>query len=320
VVILHADGTISRIIANVAAVSFPRKAILHNNTPWVADQFACLSRFDAGNTYEQYILNSPQATASGEMIVYNSVFYATAGAVNDSWNYQYNGDGIFAFKEGNWTNTNRYRFTQIDTLLDYITIAIDKRDETIWAGSYGGGLLHITPGPSFEIFKQNHIGPTVGDPSSYRVSGLVFDAANNLWVSNFGSTEPLRVRKNDGTWKNFNLPFPLFQNALSQLIIDDNEYKWIVAPLGNGLVCFDHGASIDNTGDDRWKKYSAGAGIGNLPTNEVTCIAKDKNGFIWVGTTDGIGVIQCPGQAFDSPVCDAVWPVVPNGNFAGYLF
>jgi hypothetical protein len=39
-----------------------------------------------------------------------------------------------------------------------------------------------------------------------------------------------------------------------------------------------------------------------------------------VGTTDGIGVIQCPGQAFDGQVCDALWPVVPNGNFAGYLF
>jgi hypothetical protein len=26
--------------------------------------------------------------------------------------------------------------------------------KTIWAGSYGGGLLHVKPGPVFEIFKQ----------------------------------------------------------------------------------------------------------------------------------------------------------------------
>lgn len=320
VVMLNADGTLFRTLANTGAVSFPRKAILYNNDPWIADQFASLSHFGSSLSYQQYILNSPQAIASGEMVVYNNTFHATAGSVNDSWNYQYNGDGIYAFKEGNWNNINRYRYNQIDSLLDYVTIAIDKRDETIWAGSYGGGLLHIKPGPVFEIFKQNNLGATVGDPGSYRVAGLAFDAANNLWISNFGSTQQLRVRKNDGSWKNFTVPFPLFENALSQIIIDDNNYKWIVAPLGNGLICYDHGASIDDINDDQWKRYAGGAGSGNLPNNEVLCVAKDKSGFIWVGTTDGIAVIQCPSDVFISQGCEAVLPVVPNGNFAGFLF
>ena len=320
VVILNADGTVYRTLANVGAVSFPRKAILYNNDPWIADQFACLSHFGSSLSYEQYSLNSPQATASGELLVNNHVFYAAAGSVNESWNYQYNGDGIYSFKEGNWNNINRYRYNAIDTLLDYITIAVDKRDETIWAGSYGGGLAHVKPGPAFEIFKQNNLGATVGDPTSYRVAGLAFDADNNLWVSNYGSTQPLRVRKNDGSWKNFSLPFSLFENALSQIIVDDNNFKWIVAPKGNGLVCFDHGTSVDNTNDDRWKKYTGGTGNGNLPNSEVLSIAKDKNGFIWAGTTDGIGVIQCPQDVFLPQGCEAIWPVVPNGNFAGYLF
>lgn len=320
VVILNADGTVSRTLAGVGAISFPRKAILFNNDPWVADQFACLSHFGASLSYEQYVLNSPQAIASGDMLVYNNTFYATAGSVNEAWNYQYNGDGIYSFKEANWNNINRYRYSAIDTLLDYVTIAIDKRDETIWAGSYGGGLLHVKPGPVFEIFKQNNLGATVGDPTSYRVASLAFDEGNNLWVSNFGSGQPLRVRKNDGSWKNFTLPFSLFENALSQIVIDDNNYKWVVAPLGNGLICFDHGASIDNTGDDKWRRLGAGGGNGNLPNNEVLCVAKDKSGFMWVGTADGIGVIQCPEQLFTGSGCDAIWPVVPNGNFAGYLF
>lgn len=320
VVILNADGTVFRTLANTGAVSFPRKAILYNNDPWVADQFASLSRFGASFSYEQYILNSPQATASGEMVVYNNIFYATAGSVNDAWNYQYNGDGIYTFKEGSWNNINRYRYNQIDTLLDYVTIAIDKRDETIWAGSYGGGLLHIKPGPVFEIFKQNNLGVTVGDPVSYRVAGLAFDRENNLWISNFGSGQQLRVRKNDDSWKAITVPFSLFENALSQIVIDDNNYKWIVAPLGNGLICYDHGTSVDNTNDDKWRRYTGGAGNGNLPNNEVLCVAKDKNGFIWVGTSDGIGVIQCPLDIFSAQTCEAVLPVVPNGNFAGFLF
>ncbi|MES1220999.1 MAG: two-component regulator propeller domain-containing protein [Bacteroidota bacterium] len=319
VTILNTDGTVARTITQAGVVSFPRKAMLVNNDPWIADEFGSLSHFFS-STYEQYKLNSPDATASGEMLVYNNVFYATAGEVNDSWNYQYNGNGIYIFKEGSWTNINRYKYAQIDSLLDYITIVIDPRDETIWAGSYGGGLLHIKPGPVFEIFKQNNIGATIGDPTSYRISGLAFDGGNNLWISNFGSSQPLRVRKSDGSWKNFSLPFFLNENALSQIVIDDNNFLWIASPKGNGLICFDHGASIDNINDDRWRYYRSGNGNGNLPNNEVTCIAKDKSGYIWVGTTDGIGVMQCSQDVFNASGCEAVLPIVPQGNFAGYLF
>ncbi|HEX4875061.1 MAG TPA: two-component regulator propeller domain-containing protein [Chitinophagaceae bacterium] len=320
VVVLNADGSLNRLLGNAAAISFPRKAILVNGSPWVADQFACLSRFSAGNTYEQYTLNSPQEKAGGEMLVYNNVFYATAGSVNDAWNYQYNGDGVYVFKEGVWKNINRYRYTALDSLLDFITLAVDKKDETLWAGSFGGGLLHIKDNNAFDIFKQNNLGAAAGDPGSYRVSGLAFDKDNNLWIANYGAAQPWRVRKNDGSWRSFSVPFSLFENALSQIIIDDNNFKWIVSPKGNGLICFYEGASIDNIADDKWRRYGTGTGNGNLPSADVYCIAKDKSGYIWAGTGDGVAVIQCPELAFNSPVCDAAWPIVPNGNFAGYLF
>ena len=320
VTILNSDGTIFRTLVQPGIISFPRKAIFYQNESWVADQFGGLSNFSA-TSFTQYKPNSPEGTASGEMTVYKDVFYATAGEVNDAWNYQYNGNGIYIFNEGAWTNINRFRFPQIDSLLDFITIAIDPKDETIWAGSYGGGLLHIKSDQSFEIFKQNSpVGPTIGDPASYRIAGLAFDRENNLWVSNFGAAQPLLVKKNDGIWKQFSVPFFLTDNAMAQIIIDDNNYKWIVSPLGNGLICFDHGSSIDNSNDDRWKIYKSGAGNGNLPSNNVLSIAKDKNNFIWVGTSDGIAVIQCTENVFNSGGCEAVWPVVPHGNFAGYLF
>jgi hypothetical protein len=319
VVILNPDGTLSRIISQVAPVSFPRKAITYQNDPWIADQFGGLSHF-TGSAYEVYKPNSPESVASGEMAAYNGVLYATAGEVNDSWIYQYNGNGIFVFREGTWNNINRYRYSAIDSLLDYITIAIDKRDETIWTGSYGGGLLHVKAGPGFEVFKQGYLDPAIGDPASYRVSGLAFDRDNDLWISNYGGVQPLRVRKNDGTWKSFSLPFQISENALGQIIVDDNNYKWIIAPKGNGLICYDHGSSIDATADDRWKYYRSGAGNGNLPSSDVLCIGKDKNGFVWVGTGDGIAVFQCPQRVFAPQGCEAVLPVVQQGNFAGYLF
>jgi len=319
VIVLNADGTVARTIAQVAPVSFPRKAITYNNDVWIADQFGGLSHHTASN-YAVYKPNSPEATASGEMTVYNNVFYATAGEVNDSWNYQLNSNGIYKLKEGIWENINRFRYPAIDTLLDYITIAVDPRDETVWAGSYGGGLLHIKEGPSFEIFKRQVLGAAVGDPGSYRVSGLAFDNERNLWVANYGAAQPLRVRKSDNNWLAISIPFSLAENAVSQIVVDDNNYKWIVSPKGNGLICYDAGASIDNSGDDRWRIYRAGTGNGNLPSNDVLCIAKDKNGFIWVGTSDGIAVIQCTQDVFTGQGCEAILPVVQQGNFSNYLF
>ena len=319
VVILNTNGTVEKTLSQPGVISMPRKAISLKNDAWVADQFGGLSRF-AATSFDQYKPNSPEGIASGEMTVYNNVFYATAGEVNDAWNYQYNGNGVYVFKEGTWKNYNRFNFSQLDTLLDFITVAIDPRDESFWAGSYGGGLLHGNAANSFEIYKQGFIGAAIGDPQSYRVSGLAFDKQNNLWIANYGASQPLKVKKIEGGWQSFSTPFFLNENAVAQIIVDQNNYKWIVSPKQNGLICFDHGSSIDNIGDDHWKLYKAGVGLGNLPSNEVYCVAQDKNGFIWVGTGDGIAVIQCPAEVFTGAGCEAVLPIVQQGSFAGYLF
>lgn len=315
--ILNNDGSLFRSISNTATLMAPRNAILLNNQAWLADSLSGLSRFDAGGNPERYQLNSPASLTMGPMIFSNGQFYAAAGTVNNQWVGQQNRNGIAGLKEGQWTQYSKGAF---DSLPDLISMAADKRDGSIWAGSFGGGLLQLQTGPVIRLFKQNNIGASVSDPNSYRVAGLAFDGDNNLWVSNFGAAAPLRVRKPDGNWLAFSPSFTIPQNALAQIVIGFNQFKWMLSPQGNGLICYDHGASIDNTGDDRWKKYSMGSGSGNLPSNEVLSVATDKNGFIWVGTNDGIGVIQCPDQAFAPGGCDAIWPVVPNGNFAGYLF
>ncbi len=280
------------------------KAILVNNDYWVADSIEGLTKFRSIG-FENYDLNSPQSIATGEMVFANHTFYAAAGSVNENWQKQNNKNGIYKFSEGQWTNYNSRNFVQLDSLPDFISVAVDPRDESVWAGSYGGGLLHIKAANNFEVFKQNSpIGQTTFDAGSYRVSGLTFDKENNLWISNYGAAQNIIVRKNDGSWKVFAPPFALNENATSQIIVDD----------------FNDNKTIDNAADDKWKMYRSGAGIGNLPTNNVLCIAKDKNGFIWIGTSDGIAVVQCPQTIFSSQGCDALLPVVTQGGFNQYLF
>ncbi len=317
---LNTDGTVTRTIQQPGVILFPMKAILINNDYWVADSIGGLTKF-MSTSFVNYNLNSPQSIATGEITFVNSIFYATAGAVNSNWQKQNNKDGVYKFSNGQWTNYNSRQFPQLDSLPDMISVAIDPRDETLWAGSYGGGLLHIKTGNNFEVFKQNSaISQATFEPGSYRVSGLAFDKENNLWIANYGAAQNIAVRKSDGSWKTFAPPFSLIENAVSQIIVDEEKQKWIISPLGNGLIVLNDNNTIDNTGDDKWKLYKNGSGLGNLPTSNVYSIAKDKNGFIWIGTDDGVAVVQCPQNVFSGQGCDAVWPVVTQGGFNQYLF
>lgn len=319
VVVLNGDGTTARVLQQPGVINFPRKAIARGADYWVADQYRALSHW-FGGTNELYRLNSPEDIATGQLLVYNKVFYAAAGSINESWNYLYNRSGVYQFKEGNWTNYNGFNYPQLEPMLDFITVAVDPRDETLWAGSFGGGLLHVKADNSFEIFKDNSpIGPTIGDPTSYRVSGLAFDADNNLWVANFGAARYLHVRKANGDWSSFTAPFSLPANEVGQILIDDAAQVWVVSPKGNGLLVLNHGGTLDNPADDKWKFFRGGSGNGNLPSSDVLSIAKDRNGYIWVGTSDGVGVIQCASEVFTTP-CEAILPIAEQGGFANYLF
>jgi ligand-binding sensor domain-containing protein len=210
-------------------------------------------------------------------------------------------------------------FLFLDSCMDIITVAANNSGTELFYGSFGGGLIEMTQGQPNKIYKQNTgLKAAVGDPNSYRISGLALDQEQQLWISNYGSPTPLVVKKPNNTWVSIPIPFYVTENALSQIVIDDVNQKWIVAPKGNGLICYQHGNSIDNLGDDHWKYFRSGIGNGNLPDNEVYCLAKDKDGIIWVGTGKGMAIFPCASEVF-STGCEAYLPIVQNGNFNGYL-
>ena len=318
VLVVSSGGTIEKVLAQSGVISFPYNATIAQNAVWVADYFGGLSKFT--NTVERLIPNGPPGGANGELLVTNETLYVAAGEVNEAWNYRFNRNGIYNFTNGDWNYKGAFNTPALDTVLDFISLAADPKNNSLWAGSYGGGLAHFE-GNNISLYKQNSsLQPAIGDPLSYRVSGLAFDQQNNLWISNYGALQNLSVRKTDGTFKSFAIPFFHFENAVSQLLIDDANHLWIVSPRGNGVFVYNHGASVDNVNDDQWKYLRAGKGNGNLPDNNVFCIAKDKDGFIWIGTAKGIGIVQCASDIFKGNSCEAILPVSQQDRFAGYLF
>ncbi len=319
VLVLNESGSILQNLSKPGIISFPKNAIQDGSVIWIADLFGGLSKFD-NNTFEQYIPNGPLAVATGDLVFQSEHLYAAAGSVNEAWNYQYNRNGVYDYQLDNWDFKGYFNQPVLDSVLDFISLAIDPRDGAVWAGSYGGGLVRFKEKQT-TIYKQKNssIQPALGDPNSYRVAGLAFDQSGNLWVANYGAAKNIQVRKNDSSWTSIRVPFSLTENALSQVLVDQEQQVWLISPKGNGILCYSPGNSIDATSDDRWKNYLAGSGNGNLPSNNVRCMALDKNGFIWVGTNKGVGIIQCSGSVFTGG-CEALLPVVQQDRFAGLLF
>ena len=315
VVSLLYTGAVETILQFPGLLKIPQQAVFKENQYFIADLFGGLERIN--NNVERIVPNSPFERSSGEMAIFNNKLFVAAGEVNSAWNYTYNPFGLFKYENDYWSVFNQYNNHILDSVSDILTVAVDRRNEDVYYGSFGGGLVRLSKN-TLKIYKQTLLQSATGDPGSYRVSGLAFDAEDNLWISNYGAPNEVVVKKADSTWKILTPPFSLFDNAVSQILVDDQDQKWIVSPKGNGLLCLNTGSSIDNTGDDRWRLFRKGAGNGNLPDNQVFCIAKDMNGLIWVGTATGIAFIPCA-EIFTGG-CEAIIPIVQQGSFAGFLF
>jgi ligand-binding sensor domain-containing protein len=311
---LNSSGAIIQNISNSTFVLYPKQAIQVNNSYWVADSLVGFYQIENNNFFVA-TPNAPNSLALGQLVFAQNKLYATSGAVAANWQPMNYKQGFFVYENNTWTNYTKQNIPSLDSLLDVITIAANF-DKT-YIGSFGGGLLQQQNG-NVSIIKQGKLESAFNTNNSYQVSGLAIDDAQQVWISNYGAPNALKLLLPNGTIQSFAIPLVLNENAVAQIIIDDVNQKWIVAPKGNGLICYNHGSSVTATNDDRWKLYTTNNG--NLPTNNVNCIAKDKDGILWVGTNNGIALIQCVNEVFTANGCKAVLPIVQNDQFAGYLF
>ncbi|WP_346317268.1 two-component regulator propeller domain-containing protein [Chitinophaga sp. YIM B06452] len=300
---LSPQGTVVAEYSQAGLIRSPMDAVMTGSSTWIADGQNGLVLHENG-VYESLTPNAPAGIATGDLFIHNNALWAASGGVNPGWQAAGNTQGLYRFEQEEWHN---YAFPL--PYHDIISLSASGRE--IYAGSFGGGLLTIPENGAYTGLRP------LGDSL---ISGLATDAEGYLWASSYGANGNLLVKRKDNTWQRFTIPIFHTANAVSQVLIDDSNQKWIVSPRGSGVLVLNHGATVENTQDDQWKLLQAGAGRGNLPSGEVYCLAKDKDGWIWIGTARGVGVVQCAPEMFGTAGCDAIWPVVRQDNFAGYLF
>lgn len=299
---------------------YPTDCIELNGQLWVGDSHSGLLKVN-GDSDEIIIPNSPYGIAKGDAIYAGEQIWTSSGSVDENWEPQRNDQGISHFDGDQWKNYQSSTNSILDTVTDILTLAIDPSIGSLYGGSFGGGLLELNKDGKITVYKQQSpISPALSDPAAYNVSGLAVDQQMALWVSNYGAEKNLLAKTRDGRWNKFAIPFQHQDNAVSTIVVDDLNRKWIVAPRGSGIFCLDDNRTIDQTNDDRWRHFKAGRSNGNLPSSNVRSVAVDRNGFVWVGTDKGIAIIQCGEDLFNTSLCEATIPIVQQGNFAGPLF
>ena len=305
-VAFDANGT--RQEASSSCMGIPNHAVEdQTGRIWMGDEwmeFRVLNSLKDANC-RTYVFNSPFSDKVWEMAVRDQELWLATGGVNRTFSYLNRSDGFASYIDGQWDVFTRFNAPYLrgenandlqDDLTDVMTIAPHPSNKKVYVGSFYEGLVELD-GDKFTLFneKNSTLNNTVGDAARTRISGLAFDAEENLWVANHLAANPISVLSKDGKWKSFRPSCGV--TSLHQVAVDQNGYKWFCSSSNAaGLIVFDSG-KLDDDADNRCRVFTTANS--ELQTNQVNCLAVDLDGDVWVGTGEGVVIFECGSNAFD---------------------
>ncbi len=194
-----------------------------------------------------------------------------------------------------------------DTSQVYIglhNISYDPISQNLYFSSWYQGVLVMQGNQAVASYTEPDL---IGlAPGMVQIADVKRDSKGNLWFLSRGASTPLQVLTPDGQWYYFALPEKDFMG----MTIDENDYKWLIT-RSKGIWVFDENNTLNDYSDDKLRYLSTEIGQGNLRHLKVNCIVTDKDGYLWVGTDDGVSVFYLPSIIFqNSPEADAACPLV----------
>ncbi|MFM2387242.1 MAG: hypothetical protein RL660_1999 [Bacteroidota bacterium] len=291
---------------------------------WCADVFVGCLLIDVDNSKSLYIVNGPRRSGAFKLRYLNNKLYAASGGVDGAFNPLGNRSGLNVFDDGQWKNYSTFSgYPTMDSAADILDIAYDAKAKKIYAPSYNyGGLLEFDEQDNIKIYKYGSgLDPAQGgEPSRFNCSNTAIDNKGTLWVSLAYVSNNLVAKDKDNNWYRFALPNNGSSNVIGEIIVDQANQKWVILPRGQGLAVYNDNGTLGNKADDKSMVYKSGNGSGNLASNTVLSACLDRDGKLWVGTSDGVSIINCPESALESGGCEAENKIVKYDIKADKLF
>lgn len=288
---------------------------------WYADLF---SRFrmspDYTSSCRQFNYNSPFSEDVSDIVVRDGDVLVASGGVAENFTFLFSRSGFYFQSDNTWTNFNEIDNSNIAALdlLNVFRVAFHPSLPRLYAGSYWAGLLQYDEEQDiYTLYNQTNstLRGSIGDPARERVSGLVFDEDENLWVTAFNAPEPINIMTPDGQW--ISHPVPSL-GTLSDITIDDFGFKWMPVQGSNGgILVYDSGDDIVSSADDRFRLIQQNNSV--MTTNTVRSVKVDREGTVWVGTDEGPVFFDCGRDVFEEERCPGVRRLVVQDSLGAFL-
>ena len=235
----------------------------------------------------------------------------------------------YASKE--WTNFPEDEI-KTATGVKYVNMCSIDEDPTepghYFASSFGQGLYEFRNGKF--VAHYNHKNSPIESPvpsslNYVRIPRVKFDASGNLWVVNTNAEKVVKILKKDGTWVSLNYSDIANFPTMVDLIIDARGWLWVTSYQGvPGIFCAKMNNTPFDTADDRTKlviNTFTNQDDTDYTIDQVYCITEDKNGEIWVGTNNGLFVIDDADKFFNDGTFTQIKVSRNDGSgLADYLF
>ncbi len=289
---------------------------------WIADHNRGLAREKSAGGFETIELAGPPESDAFGLAAGNGRVWVAPGTVTYGGEHNWIQHGIFLFEGGSWEHFERFRFPELEPLSDIIRISTDPRNpDRAFAAAWSGGMAELNPEGVVQLFDDSNspLQKRAIVEDRLRVGGTAVDNQGNVWVTNSEVDTPLLVRKSSGDWLAFSSGGTFgSQTLVGDLIIDDSGQKWVILPR-NGIFLFKEDG-LNNNSSYQTRRLTTQANRGGLPSNSVHSLAVDNNGYVWVGTEEGVAVFYSPHRAFTGEEFQANRIVVDQADgFAGYL-
>lgn len=309
------NGTIDKDL-NVKLID---KAIVDaNNQAWFVVRGFGLIKKDDNGVETQLLPNGPFGSTSFNMLSVKNELWVMGGGYNRGFDPLFDNVGYYRLVNGIWQNRSQNALT--DDMRDFTHPAYNSEtDEFIIATQSTGIVSFNGQAEPQKVYNTQNSTLSVNPGNNFLIcNGAAFDQNGHLWVSNSSSKDSsLVVRTSENVWKSLTL-----KARAGQIVIDDNNYKWIVTPQSNsiGIIVYDDNNTPLNQFDDRFRELTSTEGNGNLINNNVVSLALDEDGEMWIGTTQGICVIRNTRNIFDgNGSFDADRLIITQGNNTDFL-
>ncbi len=297
---------------------WPHMALpIDNETIAIADRYLGLV-FKKSSNFSSVCPNGPIYNRISSIGVSSEKVIVTAGGQNAASDNMWYNFAFHTFENQRWST-----YEDIDNS-DALRVLFNAQNPSeYYIASWGKGVFHFRDNTLINHFDPSNstLQSIYANQPYCRISGVALDNGGNLWAANVMVPNPISVRKVDGSWYSF--PYASIINAdkFSYFEYSPSGQLWLTLSGGAGFFVLDPGANIESSTDDKYRKFSLTDRNGNSLPSNIFSLAFDNDGYLWVGTSEGVLISYNPEQAIDASKFEMQRVKIPDvvEGLAAYL-